>query len=68
MSLKAFHIVFVIVSTILAVGFGLWAIGDYKRTADASSLVIGVASLVGGVCLVVYGRWFWKKLRGVRCV
>lgn len=65
MSLKTFHIVFVIVSTILAVGFGLWAIGDYRRTTDTVSLVIGVLSLVGAVCLIVYGRWFLRKLRGV---
>ena len=66
MSLKAFHIVFVTLSTILAAGFGIWAIRDYQSHGDLGSLSIGVASLLGAVALIVYGRWFLQKLKGVR--
>lgn len=65
MSLKAFHIIFVIVSTMLAVGVGIWAIREYQVTGEAGALAFGAASLAGAVSLVVYGRWFLRKLRGV---
>jgi hypothetical protein len=35
MSLKAFHLVFVTVSAILGLGFGAWAIADYRRSGSA---------------------------------
>ncbi len=68
MSLKVFHIVFVAMSTMLAVGFGVWAIRNYQSRGETGSLVVGVASLVGALLLLVYGRWFWKKLKGVSCL
>jgi hypothetical protein len=66
MSLKGFHIVFVTVSSILAVGFGVWSIRQYTARGDTSALVIGIVSLVGAAVMVVYGRWFLNKLKGVR--
>lgn len=65
MSLKAFHIVFVTVAAVLCVGFGVWAIRNYQANGDALSAVAGVGSLAGAVALVVYGRWFLRKLKGV---
>ena len=65
MSLKAFHVLFVTVSVILAVGFGVWAIYEYKRTGDVSSLIWGIVSLLAAAGLVWYGRWFLRKLKGV---
>lgn len=65
MSLKAFHLVFVIVSTILTLGFGVWAIRDYQGGGDASSLVFGIGSFVGSVVLFWYARWFLRKLKNV---
>lgn len=65
MSLKAFHIVFVAVSVILAVGFGAWAIREYRSAGHAAHLAWGIASLVGAVGMIVYGRWFLHKLKGV---
>lgn len=65
MSLKAFHILFIVVSTILATGFGAWAINEYKRSGDMSALVWGLGAFVGAAVLVLYGRWFLKKLNGV---
>ena len=65
MSLKAVHIVFVVVCTLLALGFGIWAIRLYQSQGDVSAMVCGVLSLCGAVSLVVYGRWFRKKLKNV---
>ena len=64
MSLKAFHIVFVIVSILCLFGFGFWAVNAYFASGDALNLGMGIASFVGCGVMVVYGKWFLKKLRG----
>lgn len=64
MSLKAFHIFFIAVSTILAFGFGGWAV--YVYAVGASSwpfLIMGVCSLAAGGVLVYYGINVARKLR-----
>lgn len=63
MSLKAFHIVFIVCSTLLAFGFGVW--GVYMHFVHDSILLLGmgVCSLVAGVGLVLYGLSMGKKLR-----
>lgn len=65
MSLKAFHIVFVIVSTMLTLGFGAWSIREFRATSDVAFLVGGIVSFVLAVALLIYGRWFLRKLQGV---
>ena len=65
MSLKAFHIFFIIVSTLLAVAFGVWAIDDFGRSGSWVHLALGVGSFVGSGGLVWYGVWFLRKLKGV---
>ena len=65
MSLKAFHVFFVIVSTLSALGFGAWAIGDYLRTGRSGVLALGVLSFVAAALLVWYGLWFVRKLKNV---
>src|SRR5207253_5482844 len=65
MSLKAFHIFFVIVSTLCALGFGAWAIGDYLRTGNTGVLALGVLGFAAAGALVWYGLWFLRKLKNV---
>ena len=65
MSLKAFHIVFVLVSTLLAGGFGAWSIREFRSDGSTSTLVIGICSLLACVALIVYGRWFLRRLKGI---
>jgi len=62
-SLKAFHIFFVTLSVMLAVGFTIWALNDYRTSERASSLVGAGISSVGAIGMIVYGRWFLQKLR-----
>ena len=65
MSLKSFHVVFVIVSVLCALGFGAWAVADYQRTGKGGVLALGVLGFAAAVALVWYGFWFLRKLRGV---
>ncbi len=65
MSLKSFHIVFVSVSILLTVGFGLWAVRDYQAAGDRTSLYMGIGSFLVTIQLAIYGVWFLKKLKGI---
>ena len=65
MSLKAFHIIFVIVSTLLTISVGLWAISQYRSTGSLSMLWFGMGSFAGTIALGVYGRYFLKKLKHI---
>ena len=61
MGLKVFHVFFIVLSTLLVLGFGLWGLEHYSGLAYAFSIV----SLVMAPVLVVYGVWFLKKLKKV---
>jgi hypothetical protein len=63
MSLKAFHIAFIVASTALAVGLGVWATRDYAQSGNLAHLWLGVGSFVGSIGLSCYGVWFLRKLK-----
>ena len=63
MSLKAFHFVFVIFSTLLALGVGGWCIW-VNLVEDAPVYLAGaVASFASAIALVLYGVWFYRKMK-----
>jgi uncharacterized membrane protein len=63
MSLKAFHIVFILISTAFTVYFGIWSLRDYLHNGATSSLLMSIGALVAFCLLVVYFRWFLRKLK-----
>ncbi len=66
MSLKAFHLVFIIASILLALGFGGWSLMNYySAQGQRLDLALAVASAVVAVALVFYERYFLKKLKNV---
>ena len=65
MSLKAFHIVFVAASTLLAFGFGAWELQNYFATEEKQSLLLGIFSLLAGIALIWYGKVVLKKLKHI---
>lgn len=64
MSLRAFHIIFVTVSTLLFVFLAVWALAFVP---DKSSIIrtLGIASAVAAVCMPVYGVYFYRKVRKI---
>lgn len=64
MSLKAFHIIFVTIAAICCLMFGGWGVLRFRNTGESAALVAGVVSLGATVLLIVYGRWFLRKLKG----
>lgn len=65
MSLKAFHILFIIASITLAFGFAAWAFNSYSQGGPRSHLVWGGISVAAGIGLVFYGRYVLKKLKKI---
>jgi hypothetical protein len=62
MSLKAFHILFVTLSSALCFAFAGWALGA-GGGESATYHGMGYAALVLGVGLIAYGFWFWSKIK-----
>jgi len=66
MSLKALHLVFITAATLLSFGFAAWCFRAYATGEMARlGLILGVAFLAAGLGLIVYGRYFLKKLKNV---
>lgn len=65
MSLKAFHILFVTLSTLLAIWFSIWSFGQHVAGAGTLYLVLGACGALLVVALIVYGIWFLKKMKDV---
>ena len=64
MSLKAFHIFFIAVSTLFAFGFGVWGLDAYSRQCAGGGFPwLGIASFVVGGVLIVYGIKVFQKLQ-----
>jgi len=59
MSLKAFHIVFIVLATLLAIACAAWSF--VNQTAEG----FGIGSAIAAVALTVYGVFFIKKSRKI---
>lgn len=64
MSLKAFHLVFIGASTLLAFGFAAWCLATGPQPAGAGRALAGLASIAVGLGLIAYEAWFLRKMRG----
>ncbi|HTK80855.1 MAG TPA: hypothetical protein VL633_01045 [Bacteroidota bacterium] len=63
MSLKSFHIAFIIISTLCAFGFGGWLL--VNANGNGMMYLGAAAAMVAGIGLIVYGIRFLKKLKNV---
>ena len=63
MSLRAFHLVFIAASIILAAFLAAWAVGQYRVQHDTAYLTAGAGSLACCVGLAIYASAFQRKTR-----
>lgn len=68
MSLKGFHIVFIVFSTLLALGCGAWCVWVDLVEGAPIYLAGAVASFICAVLLVIYGVWFYRKMKRLRII
>ena len=68
MSLKGFHIVFITFSTLLALGAAWWCLRVNQEAGAPVYLAGAVICSLAAVALVVYGVWFYRKMKRLRII
>ena len=63
MSLKAFHLLFIAVSVVLAAFVTAWSVNQYQTAHDTAYAVGAAVSIAAGIALAVYGTAFQRKMK-----
>ena len=63
MSLRFFHVLFIVLSALMCLVVGIWAIDAYRNDGAGSRLGLAALAFGGGALLVVYGNRFLQKTR-----
>jgi hypothetical protein len=68
MSLKGFHIVFITVSTLLALGGGAWCLWVDSAHGSPAFRAGAICSFLAALVLIGYGVWFYRKMKRLRII
>ena len=63
MTLKGFHLVFIVFSTLLALSIGSWCIWVDLVAGEPVYRAGAIWSFLAAIALLVYGVWFWRKMK-----
>jgi hypothetical protein len=63
MSIKHFHIAFIIFCTLFSLGFSAWCLVIPGQPSVIEEM--GWISLAGGIALLIYGIRFYRKIKNV---
>jgi hypothetical protein len=63
MSLRAFHLVFIVLSIVLAAFVAAWAVGQFRTGHEMIYVATAIAALLMSAGLMVYGVKFQRKTR-----
>lgn len=63
MSLRAFHIIFIIVTVVLSLYVALWGIREFTQERSQMGLVLAILFLITAVGGMIYGKKAFAKLR-----
>ena len=66
MNLRWVHAVLILLSAILAVGFGIGCLSQYGRQEGIANLLAAITAFAVSLGLVVYDSWFLRKTRVLR--
>lgn len=66
MSLKAFHVFFIVVSILFMIGFGLWFLLEQPLGFEVMNVFAGLVSFTMAGGLVLYAVRFLKKFKSLR--
>jgi len=62
MSLKSFHIIFLLISSLFAIFFGYWCYREWDLYQNNIYLIYSLISVISFACLFCYGKWFIKEI------
>ena len=63
MSLRVFHIVFVIATVVLSLYVALWGIREFAQERSVLGLTMAIVFLATAVGLMIYGKKAFTKLK-----
>ena len=63
MSLRAFHIIFVIATIVLSLYVALWGIREFNAERSIGALAMAILFLVTAVALMIYGKKALAKFK-----
>ena len=63
MSLRVFHIVFIVVTILLSLYVALWGIREFSLERNVTALTLSVLFLCAAIGLMIYGKKTFAKLR-----
>ena len=62
MSLKSFHIIFILVSSLSSLIFSYWCYNQWSLYEDNQYLVYLSIGIILCISLLFYGKWFLKEI------
>ncbi len=65
MSLKAFHIFFIAIATLMCFGIAVWQVVAYSATGSMAQLGQALGSAIAGIGLIFYGVSFVRKTKAL---
>ena len=63
MSLRVFHVVFIVASLLLCLYVALWGVRMFAATSSANALMLAIVFGAFGLALLAYARKAFRKLR-----
>jgi hypothetical protein len=65
LSLRSFHVVFIIGSIALSLGVGVWGTRQYLAQSSLQGLALAVIFFLAGALLAIYAVRYFGKLRSL---
>ena len=62
MSLKSFHIIFILISSLFAIFFGYWCYNEWSQIGGIQYIIYSLISVAFTIGLLKYGKWFLKEI------
>ena len=63
MSLRAFHIVFIVVTVALSLYIAMWGVNEYATERSPMGLTLALIFFATAAGLIVYGKKAFRKLK-----
>jgi hypothetical protein len=63
MSLREFHLFFIVMAALCCLFFGVWALWTLNNGLGVAPVLLAgsIIGFLGTIVTIVYGFWYWKK-------